>query len=243
MQNQTMLLSMPNSGSDWFASVILKTDSKIKYFREFFNPVANKKYFDCLSEGFGSELTSSYKKIACFSGEQLYEKIYAATWLKEQLNFTKENYSAFKIPFFIKKFNCIAFTRQITNSFPPVRDEVFDWYEAIYFSMVENIKTLPEETQELMKVSVKICNNRQQKILMCHYIYQKLFLKFCQEYKIPVIRWEFLMGDHKDIIEELKEITFLNKESLISNIIQSRKTNHKKFDSYNFNPKNYLVKI
>lgn len=126
MKTQMMLFSTPNSGSDWFAAALLAGNPNQKYFREFFNPITNDKYIDALLPGFGCEFISSYKNIARLD-HKLCEQIYEETWGRENFDFTKENYSVFKIPFFIEKFRGIAITRQIENSFPARRRNEVYW--------------------------------------------------------------------------------------------------------------------
>jgi len=243
MKNQTILFSTPNSGSDWLASIIIAGDNKIKYFREFFNPITNDKYTDELAKGFGCEFISTYKNIARLDNS-VCEKIYKNTWEKEKFNFTKENYSVFKIPFFVEKFNCIGLIRKIENSFPPSRkNEVYWWYDCIYNSMLANFETLPPKTKIKLEISEKTLSSIEHKILMCHYIYQETLIDQCQEYGIPIIEWENLVGSTKKINTELAKIPLnLNLEAAINSVISTKKYVAKKFNKYNFHPKIHLTK-
>jgi hypothetical protein len=232
-KDQLILLSTPNSGSDWFSNILAEKEEK-KYFREFFNPITNEKYTDLLANSFGCELVSTYKNIASQNLADC-ETTYNNTWKKENFNFTKENYSVFKIPFFVKKFNCIALTRRIENSFPPNRkNEVFCWYESIYCSMIKNIDTLPKKTKLQIENSIKN-NSIVHKILMCFQIYQESLIDYCTEYKIPIVRWEILMKEKKDILIELEKTNLKKIEIIANSIIETRKFKTKDFKKYNFN--------
>jgi hypothetical protein len=243
MKKQMILFSTPNSGSDWFASAICKGDPEKKYFREFFNPITNDKYIDELSTGFGCEFISTYKNIAQLD-KKICDEIYEKTWKKEKFNFTKENYSVFKIPFFVEKFDCIALTRKIENSFPPTRrNQVFWWYDCIYNSMLWNFDVLPKKTKKMIEVSEKTLNTIEHKILMCNYIYQETLIDYCNEYEIPIIQWENLMN--KEVMGELNKIpSFCNLDlkSMKNWILETKEYKQKNFNKYKFDPKIHIKK-
>jgi hypothetical protein len=243
MKKQIILFSTPNSGSDWFAQAIYETNPKIKYFREFFNPITNEKYTDKLATGFGCEFVTTYKNIANFDKE-ICEKIYQETWEKENFNFTKENYCVFKIPFFVEKFDCIALNRKIENSFPPSRRNcVFGWYDSIYNSMLSNFESLPKKTKNRIKFSERNLNSITHKVLMCHQIYQKCLVEYCNFYNIPLIAWESLVGNEHEIKEELKKIPYdLDIDATTQWLLKNKSYNQKNFDFYQFDPITILLK-
>jgi len=244
MKNQTILFSTPNSGSDWFAATICRGDPEIRYFSEFFNPITNDKYIDELARGFGCEFITTYKNIASLD-KTICEEIYQKTWGKERFNFTKENYSVFKIPFFKEKFNCIGLTRKIERSFPPsLRHNVYWRYDCIYNSMLANLDTLPKKTKNKMEISERTLTSIEHKILMCNHIYQEALVNYCNEYDIPIIAWEKLMGRKKDAIKELEKITHYNLDikSMTNWTITTKQYKKRNFNVYNFHPEIHLRK-
>jgi len=235
-----ILFSTPNSGSDWFASMLIAGDPKKRYFREFFNPITNDKYIDDLAGGFGCEFITTYKNIARLD-KRICEEIYQKTWQKEQFNFTKENYSVFKIPFFVEKFDCIGLTRKIEHSFPPRRrDHVFWWYDCIYNSMVANFDTLPPKTKKMLKISENTLSSIEHKILMCNHIYQETLKEYCNDYKIPIIEWESLV-DKKEVIKELTKLPYdLNLEAMVEFALETKEYEPRNFKIYGFNPQTHI---
>jgi len=226
-----ILISAPNNGTDWICRTIADSERKLKYFREFFNPITNKKYTNELSEVFGCEYVSCYEKIAYYNKEKC-KKIYEKTWLKEQYNFTKENYSVFKIPFFVEEFKCFSMTRKVENSFPPTREnEVLCWYDAIFNSMVLNIDNLPSKISNKIRIAKK-SSSIKEKVIMSYVIYQEAMVNYCREYDIPIIEWENLMGDESVLFPEVEKIEFIDSKRWIDAIIRTRKQKEKDYNSF-----------
>lgn len=203
MEKPLLILSLPNSGSDWFADTYVKVYPELRYFREFFNPVNNVKYEDILSIEFGSELYSSYKNIAKFDIDQC-EYIYKNTWEKENYNFTKENYSAFKIEFLVKKFNCLVWHRELKNSLPPSRLHVRAWYEAIWYSMIENFDKLDDFLKKIIEFGEKNSSLLNDRIILAYYAYSKKLLFEAKKYNISIINWENINIEDNLLLEKLK---------------------------------------
>lgn len=188
---------MPNCGSDWFAGCIHRSQN-LNYFREFFNPITNRKYSPILEKAFGCESITSYQNIANFDYNAC-KKTYEETWLKERFNFTKENYSAFKIEFFKDYFDCIALIRDIKNVFPPKRPEVYYWYDAIYAAL--NLK----EKLSMVGRSIAAFN-----------VYKEKFIEECEKFNIKIIKWESLVYDSRE------DLNYLGDEKLIDEVIKTR---------------------
>ena len=136
--SQYMLLSLPNSGSDWLMGIIAKQPDMKYYHKEFFNPICNATYRATLETVFGCELIGSYRNIAIPSSEQSFglESAYRATWNAAEFNLNKEVYSPCKLPFFNQHFRCAILQRQTESLFPPSRLRVLAWYDAIWHSLL-----------------------------------------------------------------------------------------------------------
>jgi len=135
--NQYIILSLPSCGTDWLATCIQKTHPELRYHREFFNPICNLEHAETLGQAFGCEMIPYHKRIAVPWRNQ-FETIsdaYLKTWPGSGLNFTKENFSAFKVGFFAGVFKCIGVLRPVHAVFPPPRLRVVAWYNAIFDSI------------------------------------------------------------------------------------------------------------
>ncbi len=141
--HQYMMLSLPNSGTDWLCRILAKHgrgDGLRYYDKEFFNPICNLKHATVLEGPFGCELASCFENIGVRSELQArdLEAAYQASWEMEGYNFDKENFSALKVPFFAQHFDIVFLYRPAYNVFPPSRLRVWAWYDAIYTAMVAN---------------------------------------------------------------------------------------------------------
>jgi len=135
-----MIVSIPNSGTDWLASIIEKWGSGLRYYRkEFFNPICNPRYGQQLELGFGCELVSCYRNIGVRSADQVktLDDVYRRTWMRENWNFDKENFSAFKVPWLAEHFELVFLYRSYDSMFPPSRLRVLAWYDAIYNALAD----------------------------------------------------------------------------------------------------------
>ena len=216
----TAILSMPNCGSDWFSECYAKVQNK-SYFREYFNPVTNKKFERELSQAFGSEQVRNYKKIAQYDFEACIS-VMKSTWDTESYDMTKENYSAFKVEFFWKNFDCICLLRDLENSFPPARLEVNNWYDAILLSMEENKKVLPAWAQACVeKASESSDWDLARGITFC--VYRKILKTSCLKMGVPIVRYEHLMQEQAEVERSLKFIEEEKRKNLVDLILRTRK--------------------
>jgi len=232
MQKPIILFSMPSSGSDWFADTIKFSQNNIFYYREFFNPATNQFYDDILSPEFGCEYISCYKNIFKYDRENC-DIILKNTWNKQKFNFTKENYAISKAEFFVENFRCIAFTRDIENSFPPSRGgQVYGWYDAIYKSLLDNINNLPEKLQIKVLSFSQEKNNLISNFVFSFLAYKEYFEYQCKKFNIPIVRYENVIKNSKSDIESFlkQRIEYLNAETWTNKILQTR--SHKKKDFY-----------
>lgn len=243
MGKQLMLLSLPNSGSDWFARTVCAANPDVKYFREYFNPITNVRHLDLLATEFGCEMASTMGNIVTFNKERA-EKVYQETWGKTDFNFTKENYSAFKVEFWTQKFTCFAMTRDVEYSFPASRRGLITTiYDSIYQAMLSNMEHLPTTTRRQMLITENTVEALTNKIIMAYVIYKNALIENCKKYNVPVLKWENLMGDKYLVYEELKKVPFIDTESWTKVVLDTRCFSKKDFNSYNFNPQNVLNKL
>ncbi len=143
---QYVILSLPNSGSDWLADVICQS-SGLRYFRkEFFNPICNARHGDRLADGFGCELVGCYKNIAAPYDVDELDRIYSETWEGSGYDFNKEVFSPFRVGWFARHFQIVVLVRSIEGVFPPARLRVWQWYEAIWQSIAYSFQPLPLDT-------------------------------------------------------------------------------------------------
>lgn len=231
-QKPLLLLSIPNSGTDWLASTICNSQSNIKYLREFFNPGTNTKYSDILAEEFGCEYINCYKNIISFNETKTTE-IFEQTWKKEDYNFTKDNFGIMRMPFYKKHFNCFGLKRSCQTSLPPKRYvEVTGWYLAIYESLLQNKQILPK----LIQVKIDHFNSKNtkiaEKLVFAFCIYQEIFIYYCKINEIPILDYDKIvcMNDN-DLLTHLESLKYnLNYATWSSEIIKTRKEIKKDFD-------------
>jgi len=228
-----MLLGLPNTGTDWFVSQICDSNKNLLYYREFFNPITNDLYSEEISEFFGCELSTTARNIAKRILPEEYKKIITNTWKKTNFNFTKENYSAFQIENHQEVFDCFVLYRDIKNSLPSQGENsdrkaaVINWYDSIYFSLIENQNDLESDVLEILKFAKKKANNINKKIISAHIICYYKMLKDAKKYKIPVINYSILIEkEKKEVMNHLDEMMVWkigNTEWISDNILKTRK--------------------
>lgn len=231
-----ILLSIPNSGTDWLASTIVESHEKCKYYREFFNPATNTKYADILSEEFGCEYINCYKNIFNYN-EQKTKEIFEKTWKEEQYSLTKDNFGAYRIPFYKENFVCFALKRSPQQSLPPKRFvEITGWYLAIYEALLYSKSQFPEV------VKIKIDHFSSQKTTMidkmtfAFCVYQEIFIYNCKKNKIPILDYhELCTRSQNDLVFYLSSLQYkLDYEGWAKVIAETRKPpekNPKEFSS------------
>jgi hypothetical protein len=201
------MLSLPNSGSTWFAATLAKNIEGCRYFdKEFFNPVCNIKHELVLREQFGSELVSCYRNIAFGGNSHIHDDI-ANTWGKEDYTFTKECQSPFKLPIFMKHFTCFAFLRRAEHTFPPGRVRVWSFYEHAWYALREaghhcHGDTLEERARE------------------AHAIQTAAIIESAELLGVPIIWWEDVFKDPRAVTKQLQDIYDV-RDSLTDDIIKS----------------------
>lgn len=185
------LLSLPNTGTDWFADLLLRQNPALRYYREFFNPICNPKYENELNKAFGCEMVENYRLLArpycpC-------EDVYWCTWAREEYNFTKENYSAFKLDWFSLRFDVFVLYRPAELTFPGERLQVKTWYDAMYGSLVKNKWGLERDVRSLVDFACQQADTVNKRQVAAFVIYYFKLLKDAQRYGVPVLDYNQLM--------------------------------------------------
>jgi hypothetical protein len=190
------LLALPNTGTDWLVDLILRQNSQLHYYREFFNPICNSKYEDVLGRAFGCETLDSYEMIA--RPQCPYEDVYQYTWAREDYNFTKENYSAFKAHWFVQRFRCFVLNRRIELSLPGGRLPVKTWYSALYWSLVRNRASLEKDVRALVDFAVAEADTVNKRQVAAYTIYYYQLLQEAKKYGLPVVDYDDLLTQPVD---------------------------------------------
>lgn len=205
-----LMLTLPNSGSTWFASLLARNLPGCKYYdKEFFNPICNMKHADVLVRNFGSELVSCYRNIARSGGDETLDDI-RTTWFSEDYTFTKETYSPMKLEQFIFYFDCFAFLRKRENTFPPRRSRVWSFYEHAWHGLVEEGFALEGKTLEARAIEA-------------HWVMQKTIIESAERASVPVLWFEELFESDDKVMEKIVEVTGMELPGLLNDIKQTRR--------------------
>jgi len=126
-----MISAIPSSGSDWFASCLLRASRHV-YYREFFNPLCNWENADRLGTVFGCESQKYSRNIfkTAFSGDRAIAQIFDELWVPSGNTMTKEVWVTEKLPALACHFNVVCFSREPKNSLPPGRARTVSWFHA-----------------------------------------------------------------------------------------------------------------
>jgi hypothetical protein len=222
-----MLLSLPNSGSDWFAKCFL-SDEKIKYFREFFNPIVNPNFENQLIECFGCELPGTIEMIAAPHSKENLMRLVQQTWKTTNYNFTKENYSTFKIDFFHQIFQCFILRRKLELCLPGFkREQVMTWYCSLFQSLKHNLhhlESLDKNLYNISKTAIQKANTINKQQVAAHVIYDLHQMKQAKKFNIIVFEYDELMTASFDELEnKIKTIdNILNSSYITEMIIKTR---------------------
>jgi hypothetical protein len=224
-----MLLSLPNTGTDWLAELMLGRNPGLRYYREFFNPICNEKYEDILGRAFGCEMVTHYEMIA--RPRCPYADVYEQTWVREGYNFTKENYSAFKVGSFVDHFQCFVLYRRAEWTLPGSRMQVKTWYDAMYWSLVRNQAALAPDVRELVALAGAEADTAPKRQVAAFVIYYHQLLGEAQRHHLPVIDYDNLMRYPRDeLVPYLRGVPgVVDPEGLAQDICRTRRPSRKNF--------------
>jgi hypothetical protein len=228
-QRPIVLLSLPNTGTDWFVDLLLRQNPQLRYFREFFNPICNPAYENDLNRAFGCEMVDNYAMIA--KTHCPYEEVYQRTWAKENYNFTKENYSAFKLDWFLSKFDCFVLYRRAERTLPGSRLQVKSWYDAMYCSLLRNRWTLEPDVRALIDFSVADADTIAKRLVAAFVIYYYKLLKDAHRRNVPILNYDLLMeASGEELLGHLRGLPAVaDAEKLAYDVCQERRPSHKDF--------------
>ncbi len=225
------LLSLPNTGTDWFADMLLRQNPHLRYYREYFNPICNPVHENVLNRAFGCEMVDNYAMIAKAGGH--HEKVYQQTWAKENYNFTKENYSGFKLNWFVTHFDCVVLYRRAELSLPGSRLPVKAWYDAMYCSLLRNRWTLEPDVRVLVDFAVEQADTIAKRLVAAFVIYYYKLLRDAHRHNVPILDYDRLMDlTQVDLASYLRGIPAVaDADKLAYDICECRRPARKDFAS------------
>jgi hypothetical protein len=174
-----LLLTMSSSGGKWLASTLAKHIPNCRYYdKEFFNPWCNPKREQTLMHNFGCEMASCYRNIA-LPGDTNIERDIEETWCADGYTFTKEVFSAFKLPTLMKFFDVFALVRRTEDCLPPKRSNVWNCYEHTWCALREAGFRLPGSTGR-------------DRARVAHSFMRRKIMEDCERLALPVLQFDFL---------------------------------------------------
>jgi hypothetical protein len=188
------LISFPRSGTDFFCEA-LSTDPRIRYFREYFNPICNPRRDAELRAHFGDERLSHYLSIMTEIGDEAFTRVLEATWLKDGHNTTKENFSATKFAHFAGRFNIIVQTRKVYHTFPTSRpDFVVPILNGFMLAGEYKALSLARELNELRRfiASDTAVEGVHHAGVLAHIVQHYILLHEAKRFGAPVLAYEDL---------------------------------------------------
>jgi hypothetical protein len=225
------LLSLPNTGTDWFVDLLLRQNPALRYYREFFNPICNPTYENELNRAFGCEMVDNYHLIAKTSCP--HQRVYERTWAKENYNFTKENYSAFKLEWFASQFDCFVLYRRAERTLPGGRLQVKAWYDAMYCSLLRNRWTFDPDVRVLVDFAAAEADTLVKRQLAAFVIYYYKLLKDAHRLRLPILDYDVLMQSTSvELTSYLRGLPAVaDVEKLASDVCAERRPGRKDFAS------------
>ena len=178
---QLLMLTLPNSGSTWFAALIAQHTRYNRYAAEYFNPIRNAEHYEALSQEFGCEFVSCYKNIAS-AGSHRTDALIRRTWGTDDYNFTKEIFSPFKLRMFATHFRVFVLIRDAADSFPPRRLRVWSFYEHAWQAIKDS--GIPIEGSHF-----------ETKALAAHRVMTQALVSDANDYGVPVLNYRELFTD------------------------------------------------
>jgi hypothetical protein len=204
-----LMLTMPNSGSTWFAKLLAERVPGCRYYdKEFFNPVCNLKHELTLRRNFGSELISCYRNIAS-PGDSYVDDDIVDTWGTENYNFTKECQSGFKLDAFLRHFRVFVFLRPEEESFPPKRARVWSFYEHAWHSLQYHGYLLKAETTY-------------DRALEAHQVIYAHIVSHAKARGIPTIYYSDLFDEREALRDRLERAVGYSGDDLADAVIATR---------------------
>lgn len=197
-----LILSMPSSGSDFFARSVAEATDWSYYDKEWFNPICNLKHFDELQQdGFFCESPSCQ--------DNMYDTVHSRRMYWKFLDtghkLNKEVFNFAKWRWFSQRFDIVCLVRTKQTMFPPSRLRVLQWYESICTA----VSPYDVHTNTFLERVDKGYN---------------IAINYLMRPEVPMIWYEDLMKDEPDV---RPIATWLGGESVVSNLVDVLKKNRK----------------
>lgn len=199
-----IVISFPRSGTD-FLSRALVMDSRVRYFREYFNPLCNKDREQALSVCFGDERPTHFLKIMSESPAHVIDQVLSMTWQKDRFNFTKENFSALKLEHLQTRFTTVILIRRLCHTFP-TRHPEFIVPILSSFLMAPRYREVPlsaelNELRDFLTRDVAI-TDVQQACALAYLVHHYILLDAAQRHDIPILEYEDLVTASENRLRE-----------------------------------------
>lgn len=195
-----MCLSLPNSGSDWFANLVAQCTPGARYYhKEFFNPVTNWPHMEELASVFGCELPSTaanlYRQMHGMRDNEDETAMLAVidrTWrCQQKWNCNKEVWSFGNAGIFKHRFVLWGLTRSANTLFPPSRARVWCWYDAIACGA------------GILNTSIEF----EQRCRHAHKVATELLLQDADRHGFPVLEYDKIVsGTPDEVMQEIDKL-------------------------------------
>ena len=189
------VISFPRSGTDYLCTA-LTSDKRIRYFREYFNPICNKKRDAILRKYFGDERLLMHFNIMNEIDRVDFDDVMRRSWLLDSYNTTKENFSATKYVHFAEQFNLIVLVRKLYHTFPTSRP---DYIVPILNSfMIAGPYRSLAQSRELNELRTFIArdvavHNEHHAGILAHIIQHYVLLFEAERHRTPIVTYEELV--------------------------------------------------
>lgn len=207
-----MLISCPKQGTDFLMKGLL-VNKRLRYQREFFNPITNSIPSVVASCG------SHVETYNVASDDQFNDAI--SEFKHSGLNCTKENYLTFRVPLLVQDFTLTALHRKRIHTFPSTKPE---FIEAILISFLQRNYSDKWLTEiQLYLKAVTRC-----KEVYAHTLNWYIMFRYCNTYGIPVIEYDKILtlnANRLNVYLKNRLPEFVYKDSISKRLINIRKEN------------------
>lgn len=185
------MLSLPRSGSDWFANQVTLANSLI-FYREFFNIRDEARPHYLRDESKIAPLFGGHMHpipIARPEGKEA-EDLFLETFMKSEFNFNKEVYCFNKIWLYHKHTTCFTLYRSRHMTFPgkSLPTKTINVYLPIYKSLSQ-WAGLSDKYSEIVRKAVTL----EQKAYVAHAIASVYLISNSLHFGIPILRYSAIL--------------------------------------------------
>jgi hypothetical protein len=201
---------MSSSGGKWLASTIARHLPGCRYYdKEYFNPWCNPNRELILVRNFGCEMASCYRNIA-LPGDNNIEADIDNTWSADGYTFTKEVFSAFKLPTLLRRFDVFALVRRTDDCLPTKRSNVWNCYEHTWWALHE----------ARYPMTATLARDR---AIEAHAFIRKKIIEDCERFNLPVMEFDYLQTARpKQLYDVLGFAVGHTSREMVDDLIASR---------------------